>query len=200
MEKDRDLTFKKASLAEILKEGSVVVIPTDTLPALATLPKYAYKIWEIKRRPFKKSLILMGASSKDLFKEIFPSSLQDASLISNQYWPGALTMVLPASGKWVSSLNKQEESIGLRVPNCQQTLELLELTGPLATTSANISGESPLKTPKEIARAFPGLAILGPLPWPAQSGLASTVIYWQGENNWKVLRSGEVTFYNNHEK
>ena len=69
--------------------------------------------------------------------------------------------------------------------------ELLSQTGPLATTSANISGKSPVKDAFEASIQFPEIPILGPVPWPKSSGIASTVVEWK-EGKWNLLRSGSV--------
>ena len=84
------------------------------------------------------------------------------------------------------------DTIGLRVPACGLAIELLDKTGPLATTSANLSGHETLLEPKDISRCFPKVPLLGPLPWPPTSGLASTLIKWNSEGKWQLLRRGAV--------
>ena len=101
-------------------------------------------------------------------------------------------MVLPVSGSLVHSLNKNESTLGLRIPDLEETINLLSLTGPLATTSANISGCRSLQNPKDLGDTFPGVPILGPSSWPTPSHIASTVIYWQSKAKWKVLRMGVI--------
>ena len=77
------------------------------------------------------------------------------------------------------------------MPALRLARDLLLRTGPLATTSANISGKSPVKDALEASIQFPGIPILSPVPWPSSSGRASTIIEWkQGE--WKLLRAGSV--------
>ena len=88
-------------------------------------------------------------------------------------------------------MNCNSNYLGFRVPALKLARDLLLKTGPLATTSANISGKSPVKDALEASVQFPGIPILGPVPWPNSSGMASTVIEWN-EGNWKVLRSGSV--------
>jgi len=111
------------------------------------------------------------------------------------YWPGALTLILPASDrlpKTVNPLNPQ--TIGLRVPNSPIALSILAQTGTLATTSANRSGEPPLLTMTEIAAQFPEVLVLSADNLDAASfpeGIPSTVVKWQG-NGWEVLRQGAV--------
>ena len=175
-----------------IREGSPAIFPTDTLPALGICPKHAYKLWEIKKRSLNKPLILMGASQKQLFELIEEFPLENALRIARIYWPGALTMVLPASGEVVDLLNPGSKTIGMRVPNSLYARKLLEQTGPLATTSANISGESSCNSALEASQVFPYIPVLGPLPWPSSSGMASTVIEWRESESWRFLRKGAV--------
>ena len=190
MEKVR--IFDALGLSLKLLEGSAALFPSDTLPALGAKPDHAYKLWDIKQRPLHKPFILMGASQKELFKCISSVALEDAELIANRYWPGALTMILPAAGSIVNKLNPGKLNIGIRIPACDVALDLLSKSGPLATTSANLSGEKPCIDAIEAENAFPDLPLLGPIPWPKSSGLASTVIVWHGPDHWELVRSGAV--------
>ena len=178
-------------LSSKLKKGSLALFPTDTLPALCAYPKYSKKIWIIKKRPLTKPLILMGGCLADLFRFVHPCAKEDGLKLAKIHWPGALTIVLPTIGNLSQNLNCRSNSIGFRVPDLKLARDLLMQTGPLATTSANISGESPAKDALEASIQFPGIPLLGPVPWPNSSGLASTVISWE-EGKWNLLRSGSV--------
>ena len=192
MKINENLILNEESLSEKIRKGSPGLFPTDTLPALGIKPEYSEQLWQIKQRPLKKPLILMGDSIDDLFQDVLPCAIDDALLVAEKYWPGALTIVLPVSGFLVKALNKNESTLGLRIPDLKKARNLLSLTGPLATTSANLSGCSSLQTVHDLASVFPEVPLLGPLPWPTQSNIASTVIYWQGKGNWKVLRLGGI--------
>ena len=69
---------------------------------------------------------------------------------------------------------------------------LLRETGPLLTSSANISGFKGSITVEGIALDFPSVKILGPIPWEKSSGRASTIISWEKSRNWRLIREGEV--------
>ncbi len=183
--------FEISDLTSKLKMGSLALFPTDTLPAICSYPKYSQKIWTIKKRPLNKPLILMGGCLDDLFKFVHPCAIEDGLQMAKIYWPGALTIILPSKGNISEYLNCNSNSIGFRVPALKLARELLIKSGPLATTSANISGKSPVKDALEASIQFPGIPILGPLPWPSSSGLASTVIEWK-DGRWKLLRAGSV--------
>lgn len=181
-----------ADLAERLRHGEAALFPTDTLPALAARPEAATLLWELKQRPREKPVILMAASSEELFG-CLGGVLEPAwQQMAERHWPGALTLVLPAQGEWLAQLNPGGTSLGLRVPACSAAIELLQRSGPLATTSANRSGEPACLDHREAAARFPDVAQLGPVPWPAPSGLGSSVIAWQANGTWKLLRQGAV--------
>ena len=182
----------RSDLVHRLNKGSAALLPTDTLPALASMPNYAEQLWELKQRPLDKPLILMGASSEELLSIVLDVAHEDACTMAARYWPGALTMILPVSGFVVDCLNPGSNRLGMRIPACNQVSNLLSLTGPLATTSANLAGSPPSVDEKEASNYFPCIPILAPVPWPKPSGLASTVISWESPGCWQLLRQGAV--------
>ena len=186
--------------AEVVKrladEPVLVSFPTDTVPALAARPEHAELIYEAKRRSHTKPLILMGASLKELLPYISSDTeaLSKWKALTDKHWPGQLTLVLPASDRTPPTLNPENTgTLGIRVPNHPVALDLLSRTGPLATTSANLSGQPALTNADEIVRTFPSALVLPPEAFQSQrtSGTPSTVIKWTGQG-WQVLRQGSV--------
>ena len=177
-----------------LKRGLPIVFQTDTLPAIACLPKFSKVIYKIKKRDKKKPLILMGANKQQLIDYVHESAKEDYGNIASKYWPGALTMIIPVSKKGKSSLTSENLSLGLRVPNSEMAQALIGETGPLLTSSANISGIRGSTTADGVAYEFPDISILGPVPWAKCSGSASTIISWVKFGSWELIREGEVTF------
>ena len=175
-----------------LKSGLPIIFPTDTLPAIGCLPKFSKIIYEFKKRDIKKPLILMGANHEQLINYVHDSAKQDYEKIAAKYWPGALTMVIPSSKKNNSILTSSDFTLGLRIPNSNMAQNLMKETGPLLTSSANISGFKGSITADGIALDFPSVDILGPLPWEKGSGKASTIIFWEKSRDWKLIRKGEV--------
>ena len=176
----------------------VVSFPTDTVPALAVQPRQANLIFQLKQRPADKPLILMGATPESLWPFVRGTieELQVWSQIARQYWPGALTLVLPASENVPPAMNPNDPTtIGLRVPDAEISRAILQRTGPLATTSANLSGRPPLLTMAEIDAQFPQVLALDPAGLKVLtevSRVPSTVIKWDQEGTWKVLRQGAI--------
>ena len=181
----------KAALKN-LKSGLPIIFPTDTLPAIGCLPKFSNIIYELKKRDRNKPLILMGSEKKHLIDYVNESAKKDYENIASKYWPGALTIVIPASDKQTLNLTSNDLSIGLRIPNSYMAQSLLRETGPLLTSSANISGFKGSITVEGIAQDFPSVKILGPIPWGKSSGKASTIILWKKSGDWRMIREGEV--------
>lgn len=178
--------------------GQLVSFPTDTVPALAVLPNYSELLFAAKQRSQEKPLILMGASSTDLWQFVTGTAaeLEIWQQVAQQHWPGALTLVLPASAQVPAAMNpKDPTTIGVRVPASDIAIAILSQTGPLATTSANRSGQPPLQTIAEIAAEFPDVLTLEPEKFTAVQtttmGVPSTVAKWTG-SSWQILRQGSV--------
>jgi L-threonylcarbamoyladenylate synthase len=189
-----------ASLTDIVsnaRQGKLVSFPTDTVPALAALPKYAELIFIAKQRSQDKPLILMAATVEELWDYVVGSSheYQEWQSIMDEYLPGALTLVLPASPKVPKNLNpKEPNTIGVRIPKSAIAQKILAQTGALATTSANLSGQPALLTMEEIAVQFPDAITLDPREFDTEDspkGIPSTVIKWTG-TGWQILRQGAV--------
>ncbi|MFM7266382.1 MAG: L-threonylcarbamoyladenylate synthase [Cyanobium sp.] len=200
----RPWILEAEALAAHLLDGGAALFPTDTLPALAALPEAAAALWALKARPAHKPLILMGADLPQLRAALGQPWCADWLEMASAVWPGAVTLVLPLSGAIADCLHPGGGTLGMRVPACECARSLLRCTGPLATTSANRSGDEPIRDPDGAARVFPELPCLGPLPWPTGSGQASTVLAWGAEQEaggntagnaasrqpWRVLRAG----------
>jgi len=186
-----NLVDSKSAL-KTLNKGLPIIFPTDTLPAIGCLPKFSNIIYEFKKRDRNKPLILMGSEHKQLLDYIQESAKEDYEDIASKYWPGALTMVIPASEKQTAILTSNDLTLGLRIPNSYMAQSLLKETGPLLTSSANISGFRGSITAEGIALDFPSLKILGPIPWGKSSGRASTIISWEKSRTWRLIREGEV--------
>ena len=194
-------TVSLDQMVQALKTKPVLVsFPTDTVPALAAAPTQADLIFAAKQRPPEKPLILMGASLSDLLSYVSDqgSAMAEWQSIAARHWPGQLTLVLPASDRAPKNLNplptdKNAGTLGIRVPNHPIALALLSQTGPLATTSANLSGQPALTAGSAIAKTFPNALTLdlGLYQSKAASGTPSTVAKWTSRG-WQILRQGKI--------
>jgi len=142
--------------AAALRGGELVVLPTDTVYGLAARPDdpiATARIFDAKRRPRDLSLPIL-VPSVEAARAV--ARFDDrADRVASALWPGALTLILPrtdASRAW--ELGADADSIGVRIPRHPLALALLELSGPLAVTSANLSGELPARSCDELHAAF----------------------------------------------
>jgi L-threonylcarbamoyladenylate synthase len=181
------------------QSGAIGSFPTDTVPALATAPNAAAAIYQLKQRPLDKPLILMVAEIDDVWDYLSGAATDRANWRSlmQAYWPGALTLVLPASDR-VPPAMQSPGTIGVRIPNHDLARAILRHTGPLATTSANLAGQPALLDLGAIGQTFPSVLQLGAdearsiaPDRTASSGTASTIVQWQGDH-WQILRQGAV--------
>jgi len=186
------------SALKTLKSGLPIIFPTDTLPAIGCLPEFSNIIYKFKKRDKNKPLILMGSEQKQLIDYVHESAKEDYVNVASNYWPGALTIVIPCSEKETVILTSKDLTLGLRIPNSNIAQSLMKETGPLLTSSANISGFTGSMTAEGIALDFPSVKILGPIPWEKSSGKASTVISWKKSGVWRMIREGEVLIRDLH--
>ena len=176
-----------------LKSGLPIIFQTDTLPAIACLPEFSQIIYDIKKRDSNKPLILMGADNEQLIDYVHESAKEDYENLAAKYWPGALTMIIPVSENKKSTVTSKNFTLGLRIPNSHIAQSLIRETGPLLTSSANISGIQGSITAEGISLDLPNVDILGPLPWERCSGKASTIISWVKYRDWNLIRKGQVS-------
>ena len=183
---DQKLALKK------LDNGLPIIFQTDTLPAIGCLPKFSEIIYKTKKRDKNKPLILMGAEIFQFNDFVHESALEDFKYMASRYWPGPLTIIIPAAEKSKSFLSSSDFTLGLRIPNSTMAKFLIKGCGPLLTSSANLSGIPTAVSAKDISIDLPNVDILGPLPWEKCSGKASTIISWVNHGKWKIIREGQV--------
>ena len=189
------LTEEIARGAQIIREGGLVAVPTETVYGLAGNgldPAAVEKIYEVKGRPAQKPLSLMvpGTEAMD---ELCDNVLPGARILAEQYWPGPLTIVLKAKDVIPPIVLAGGDTVGLRCPDSRQTLALLRACGvPLAAPSANPSGADSPKTAGEVLAYFDGLidAVLD--GGTCGIGTESTIVSLAGEGL-SVLRRGALT-------
>ncbi|HSF86870.1 MAG TPA: L-threonylcarbamoyladenylate synthase [Acidimicrobiia bacterium] len=160
-----------------LRDGEIVGVPTDTLYGLAADPfreDALDAIFDLKGRPTHKPLAILCASVE---QGMTLASFSDRALeLAERHWPGALTLVLPrldTAPDWLGHQGRR--TVGLRCPDHPVALELLERSGPLVVTSANLSGHEAVLDDEEAAALF-GEAVAVYLEGTAPGGQASTII------------------------
>jgi tRNA threonylcarbamoyl adenosine modification protein (Sua5/YciO/YrdC/YwlC family) len=138
-----------------LKRGELAIFPTDTVYGIALSSEFPPdKIFAAKKRPPDKSIPWLVSSPAAL--DIYGTDLPDyARELAEEQWPGALTLVVKASNKVLKAYRGEDDTIALRMPASELCLELIRGIGcPLATTSANISGEEAARSLDKINPAL----------------------------------------------
>ena len=181
-----------ASAAEVFREvlrrdDGVLLVPTETVYGLvcdASHEAARAKIYEMKRRPASKLLTLFFAS-RQAVEAAFPAMPETAKRFAAAFCPGPVTLIVPDGDAFT----------GFRIPDHPALLNLLKAYGrPLASTSANLSGQPPAHTVDEAlaSLAFPPDGVLDGGAIPPESA-ASTVIKVERDGAWSILRPGPVT-------
>ncbi len=183
--------WQSEQLVEGIEGGAVIIFPTDTVYGIGCTINSSSgidRVYRIKGRSEDKPFPVLA--TKKQAAEIASFSSRERRAIK-QFWPGNLTLVLRTEEKIDNRLVKQGK-IALRVPDLTPLLKLLEASGPLVGTSANISGDP---APRRLEAVAPLLLkevdyVLGV---SSGSGQPSTVAGWNGkESSWEVFREGEI--------
>lgn len=175
-----------------IRSGQVVGLPTDTVYGIGVDPfdtDAVALLFELKGRPEHKPVGVLVAGI-DQAREIGEIG-EEAGRLAAKHWPGALTLVVRPKvvlADWVG--DEQTATIGLRVPDHPVALRLLRETGPLAVTSANLSGGEETMSDEEARLVF-GDRVAVYLQGRAPGGQASTVVDASGPGL-VVLRRGPV--------
>ena len=139
----RDDSAGRAEAVEVLRGGGIVALPTDTVygitVALAT-PAGIERLFHVKQRPPEKAIALLLAEAAQAGELGVASPAADA--LAAAFWPGPLTLVLPArpDAALPDVLGGGTRTVGVRLPDHPAPRALAAAVGPLPTTSANLSG------------------------------------------------------------
>lgn len=188
---DRDNSIPLA--LEILRQGGLVAFPTDTVygvGAMAIDEKAVESIYAAKDRPIEKAIPILIGGPEDLDKvtvEVPPI----AAKLAARYWPGPLTLVIPKHPN-LPDVVSASPTVGVRVPDHPVARALLRAAGPMAVTSANISGQASPKTAEEVSRQLNGRIPLILDGGETPGGVPSTVVNCLGTEP-VILREGPVT-------
>ncbi|WP_053332552.1 L-threonylcarbamoyladenylate synthase [Candidatus Jidaibacter acanthamoebae] len=180
-------------IIECFKRGDIIVLPTDTLFALscdASNVESVRKIFEYKVRGKEKSLPLFFYDIEQIRQVCELNNL--ALMLAQRFWPGALTLVLPIKKNQnliAENVYNSGESLAVRIPNSMHLQTVIkELGKPIVATSANISGQAPVKDSAEALKVFGERVVIiegksKPLP--------STIIKIN-DKDYEVIREGQI--------
>lgn len=181
--------------ADILKNGGIVAIPTETVYGLAAcaLDKEALsKVFAAKGRPQDNPLIV-HIDSLEMLKKIAVNIPEKAFLCAEKFWPGPLTMVLESSGFVCSEVSAGLDTVAVRMPSDETARKIIRYSGlPLAAPSANASGSPSPTSPFHVLDDLDGKIDAVIMGENCRVGVESTVISVTKDGA-RLLRPGAVT-------
>lgn len=186
-----------AQAAEIIRAGGLVAIPTETvygLGANALDEEAVAKIFLAKGRPQDNPLIIHIAESGEL--ERYCRDIPDSAwLLAERFWPGPLTMVLPAKDCIPRRTTAGLDTVAVRCPHTAVTRQLIRLAGvPIAAPSANLSGKPSTTTAQHVLHDYGTDGKIDAVidGGPCRVGVESTIVDLTGEKP-RLLRPGGIT-------
>ncbi len=138
------------TVVKSIKEGKIVVFPTDTVYGIGCDPynkEAVEKVYRIKNRKQGKLFPVLGFSKNELEK--IANFNEKANKIAEKFWPGRLTLILPLKDEKLKTSMNLENKVAVRVPNNSCALAILEQCNLIIGTSANVSGMKSFVDPDE---------------------------------------------------
>jgi L-threonylcarbamoyladenylate synthase len=183
-----------AAAVATLKRGDVIAFPTETLYGLgadALNSAAVKKVFQLKGREFTNPIPVLVAHREMLFSLVTSVPALAEKLISC-FWPGPLTIILPARRDIPPPLVSLSGGIGVRISSRPLATELVKALGcPLTATSANPSGQPPARTVEEARKYFAGQIDIFIDGGKLVSKTGSTVAEINGDTI-KIIRAGEI--------
>ncbi len=189
-----DLKAAIESVRTAIRAGESVVFPTDTVYGIGAdpfSPQAVQGLLDAKHRgrDMPPPVLIGDADVLEAYTRDVPAA---ARLLANRYWPGPLTLILTAQSSLRMDLGETKGSIGVRVPDHEVARAILRATGPLAVSSANISGEPAATDEPEARRQLRGSVAVyvdgGATPGPTPS----TIVDFASDLSGRVLRVGAI--------
>jgi L-threonylcarbamoyladenylate synthase len=178
---------------KMLHNGGLVAFPTDTVygvGALAFDGKAVESIYTAKDRPVEKAIPVLIADAADMEK-VGMDIPEIAYQLAARFWPGPLTCIVPKQPTLPESVSATE-TVGVRVPDHEVARALLRAAGPMAVTSANISGQPSPSTAQEVFAQLGGRIDLIIDGGTTPGGVPSTLVDCTGEDL-TILREGPIS-------
>lgn len=151
-----DNTASLENIVQFIKQGKIVVLPTDTvygIHASIFLPKAIRRIYRLKGRKEKKPFIILVNEIEDIEKLgiAIPS---DIKVFLKKVWPGKVSIVFPVKNSAHNYLHRGSDSLAFRIPKSKLLREIVSKTGPIISTSVNPAGLDPARSIKEALKYF----------------------------------------------
>ncbi|WP_297599003.1 L-threonylcarbamoyladenylate synthase [uncultured Cetobacterium sp.] len=198
----RRIVFKKDSIdfptiKKSLESGDIIIYPTDTVYGVGASINSLdgiKKIYTAKKRDFKSPLIALLSKRENIEKVaiIDENKKEIVERLTDEYWPGALTIILKKRENVPAMMVSNGDTVGVRVPNLELARQIIEsIGGVLPTTSANISGERTPRSFRELSESFKERADILIDGGETPVGVESTIIDLTKEAP-VILREGAI--------
>lgn len=184
-----------AIAAAALTAGAIVGLPTETVYGVAVLPQPAplRALLSAKQRPFDKGIPLLLDGLDQVAEIVIVSDM--ARRLADRFWPGPLTLALPLRHPELvpAELSGGRGSLAVRIPDHAMPRALARQLGPIAVTSANLSGEPEARTVSELISALGASLAVVIDDGPVRGGVPSSVVAVDAAGRVKVLREGALS-------
>ncbi len=189
-----DLKDQHRRAVDLLREGGIVALPTDTvygLVALAADRVAVERVYATKARDPDQPMPIVVASLEQA--ELIAELSNAARCLAERFWPGALTIVVRKKPAYETRAAADGDTVGVRVPDDLALREMAAQLGPLTGTSANLAGREECHTASEV-RAQLGDAVDLIVDAPVDAGgRPSTIVDCSGGGSVRILREGAIT-------
>jgi L-threonylcarbamoyladenylate synthase len=184
-------------VADRIKSGQVVGMPTDTFYGLAVDPlnlRAVDRIYEIKSRSRHKALSLI-VESVDQIEDLAQPLQGDFYALARRFWPGPLTVIVKASSRLPLKVTANTGNVAVRVPSAEIPVALVRATGfPITATSANLSGASECTSAESVQEQLGNRIPLIVDGGTSPRVVASTIVdLTDEENGWRIIRAGAIS-------
>ena len=184
-------------IGKLLKEGNLIIYPTDTVYGVGGIiesDESIAKIYKAKERSFKSPLIVLVSDVSKIEKIAYieEKNREKIEKLIKEFWPGGLTIILNKKDNVPDIMVSGGKTVGVRMPNLDTALKIIEAAGGLLpTTSANISGETTPRSYDELSEEFKERVEILVDGGRCPIGNASTIIDMSDKP--KILRTGAIS-------
>jgi L-threonylcarbamoyladenylate synthase len=191
---ERDMEQAIHAAIEVLENSGLIAFPTETFYGLGVkfdVESTLKRLYDLKHRPKDKAMpLIIGKNT--LLPRIASIVSKKAANLMDKFWPGPLTLILPAQEGISEFITAGTQKVAVRIPGKSFALQLAKAASfPITATSANISGHPPAQNAETVRSYFGDAVDLIIDGGPAPGGLPSTIVDVTGDSM-KILRAGVI--------